>query len=52
MGMGTLRPLCIEVKGLTPIGRATVRVLGLNEDMQQMLRYEFWSEGLYELADS
>jgi hypothetical protein len=52
MGMGTLRPLCIEVQGLTPIGRATVRVLGLNEDMQQMLRYEFWSEGLYELADS
>jgi hypothetical protein len=47
LGIGTLLPLGIQVQGLTPIGRATVWVLGLNEEMQQMLRYEFWLEGLY-----
>lgn len=50
-GTGTLRPLYLEIQGLTPIGRTTVRVLGLNEGMQQMLRHEFWLEGLYGMAD-
>jgi hypothetical protein len=29
------------------VGRATVQVLALNEEMRQMVRYELWSEGLY-----
>lgn len=45
--IGPLHPLTIEIRGLTPVGRATVRVLALNEEMKQMLRYELWSEGLY-----
>jgi hypothetical protein len=45
--VGTLIPLGIEIQGLTPVGRATVRVLGLNEEMRQMVRYELWLEGLY-----
>jgi hypothetical protein len=43
----TLIPLGVEIRGLTPVGRATVRVLGLNEEMRQMVRYELWLEGLY-----
>ena len=43
----TLVPLGVEIRGLTPAGRATVRVLGLNEEMRQMVRYELWLEGLY-----
>jgi hypothetical protein len=45
--VGALVPLGIEIRGLTPVGRATVRVLGLNEEMRQMVRYELWLEGLY-----
>jgi hypothetical protein len=45
--VATLIPLGIEIRGLTPLGRAKVRVLALNEEMQQMLRYEIWLEGLY-----
>ena len=45
--VGTLIPLGVEIRGLTPVGRATVRVLGLNEEMRQMVRYELWLEGLY-----
>jgi hypothetical protein len=45
--IGTLVPLGVEIRGLTPVGRATVRVLGLNEEMRQMVRYELWLEGLY-----
>jgi hypothetical protein len=30
----------IEILGLTPIGRATTRLLDLNEEMRQILRYE------------
>ena len=45
--IGTLTPLGLEIQGLTSVGRATVRVLGLNEEMRQMLRYELWLEGLY-----
>lgn len=32
---------------LIAIGRTTARVLGMNEDMRQMLRYEHWRESLY-----
>ena len=42
----------VEIRGLTPVGRATVQVLGLNEEMRQMLRYELWLEGLYKDATS
>jgi hypothetical protein len=45
--VGALNPIGIAILGLTPIGRATVQVLGLNEEMRQLLRYELWSEGLY-----
>ena len=45
--VGTLIPLGVEIRGLTPTGRATVRVLGLNDEMRQMVRYELWLEGLY-----
>jgi hypothetical protein len=37
----------MEIRGLTPTGRATVRVLGMNEEMRQMLRHELWLESLY-----
>ncbi len=30
----------VEMAGLTPVGRATVRVLELNEEFRQALRYE------------
>jgi putative hemolysin len=45
--VGTLIPLGVEIRGLTPKGRSTVRLLGLNEEMRQMVRYELWMEGLY-----
>ena len=45
-----LIPLGIEIRGLTPVGRATVRVLALNEEMRQMVRYELWMEGLYRIS--
>ena len=45
--IGTLIPLGVEIRGLTAVGRATVQVLGLNEEMRQMVRYELWQEGLY-----
>lgn len=40
-------PQGVEIQGLTRVGRATVAVLGINEDLRQMLRYELWLEGLY-----
>ncbi len=30
----------VEIIGLTPVGRATVRLLELNEELRQVLRYE------------
>jgi uncharacterized protein (TIGR03435 family) len=45
--IGTLIPHGVEIRGLTPVGRATIRVLGLNEEMRQMVRYELWLEGSY-----
>jgi len=45
--VGTLIAGGVEIRGLTPIGRATVQVLGLNEEMRQILRFELWLEGLY-----
>jgi len=41
------RPLSVAIRGLSPVGRATVQVLGLNDEMRQLIRYELWSEGLY-----
>jgi len=48
--VATLIPLGIEIRGLTPVGRATARVLALNEEMRQMVRYELWLEGLYTIG--
>jgi len=48
LGIETLLPLGIEIQGLTPTGRATVHVLGMNEEMRQMLRFELWREGKYD----
>ena len=45
VGIETLLSLGIEIRGLTPTGRATVQVLGMNEEMRQMLRFELWREG-------
>jgi hypothetical protein len=39
--------MTIEICGLTRVGRATIRVLALNEELRPMLRYQLWSEGLY-----
>ena len=36
----------IEMTGLTPVGRATVRVLELNEEFRQALRYEIYRSDL------
>jgi hypothetical protein len=49
-GIGALIPQGIAIHGLTPIGRATVQVLGLNDEMRQLIRYELWIEGLYTVA--
>jgi hypothetical protein len=46
-GSGPFVPLGVEIRGSTPTGRATVRVLGLNDEMRQMVRYELRLEGLY-----
>jgi hypothetical protein len=35
--VATLIPLGIEIRGLTAVGRATVRVLALNQEMRQMV---------------
>jgi hypothetical protein len=48
--IGALIPLGIAIQGLTPVGRATVQVLGLNDEMRQLIRYELWVEGLYKVA--
>ena len=45
--IGGALSLGIAIRGLTPVGRATVEVLGFNEEMRQLLRYELWLEGLY-----
>lgn len=37
----------VAIHGLTPAGRATVQVTGLNDEMRQLVRYELWIEGLY-----
>ena len=42
-----LKPLCVAIRGRTPVGRATVQVLGLNDEMRQLIRYELWVEGFY-----
>lgn len=39
----------IDVNGLTSAGRATVRVLGMNEQIRRILRYELWREGRFQL---
>ena len=41
------RALCVAIRGLTPVGRTTVQVLGLNDEMRQLIRYELWTEGVY-----
>jgi hypothetical protein len=45
--VGAMMPLGVAIQGLTPVGRATVHVLGLNDEMRQLIRYELWIEGLY-----
>jgi hypothetical protein len=47
LGFETLMPSGIEIQGVSAIGRATARVLGLNDNMRQMLRYELWREAKY-----
>jgi hypothetical protein len=45
--IGAIIPLGVAIRGLTPVGRATVEVLGFNEEMRQLVRYQLWLEGLY-----
>jgi hypothetical protein len=47
---GALIPLGVAIRGLTPIGRATAQVLGLNDEMRQLVRHELWIEGIYQAA--
>ena len=42
-----LKALCVAIRGLTPVGRASVQVLGLNDEMRQLVRYELLTEGIY-----
>jgi hypothetical protein len=35
--VGALMPLGVAIQGLTPVGRATVHVLGLNDEMRQLI---------------
>ena len=44
----TMMPSGIEIRGLSPVGRASVRVLGMNDEIRQMLRYELWREAMYD----
>jgi hypothetical protein len=37
----------IEIRGQTPIGRTTVRVLGMNNEIRKRIRYELWREGMH-----
>jgi hypothetical protein len=50
LAIGAHIPQGIAIEGLTPIGQATVQVLGLNDEMRQLIRYELWIEGLYTVA--
>jgi hypothetical protein len=45
-----LKTLCVAIRGRTPVGRASVHVLGLNDEMRQLIRYELWAEGIYRAA--
>ena len=47
LGIETWMSLGVEIQGLSQTGRITIQVLGLNEEMRQMLRYELWLEKLY-----
>jgi hypothetical protein len=47
LGIETWMPLGVEIQSPTQIGRVTIQVLGLNEAMRQMLRYELWLEEQY-----
>jgi hypothetical protein len=44
--VGTSVAAGIEIRGLTAVGRTTVMVLGMNTEMRQMVRYEYWREGV------
>jgi hypothetical protein len=50
--IGTLMRLGIAIHGLTPAGRAAVQVLGMSDDMRQLIRYELWIEGLYSVGNA
>lgn len=43
---GGLLPAGIEIRGTTATGRTTVRVLDMNSEIRQMIRYELWREGM------
>jgi len=48
--IGAIMPRGVAIHGLTSVGRAAVQVLGLNDEMRQLLRYEFFPDGLYYLT--
>jgi hypothetical protein len=44
-GAAIMIPALIEIHGLTPVGRTTARVLGMNTRIRQQIRYELRREG-------
>ena len=44
--VGSSPKLGIEIRGRTPVGRTTTRVLGMNNEIRKRIRYELWLEGL------
>ena len=42
----------MAIRGLTPTGRTTAQVLGLNDEMRQLIRYELWVEGLFSVEST
>jgi len=45
------KALGVAIQGLTPVGRASVQVFGLNNEMRQLLRYELRTEGIDRVAN-
>jgi hypothetical protein len=43
---GASPKLGIEIRGLTPVGRTTTRVLEMNNELRKRIRYELWREGM------
>ena len=45
-----MSPTARTPRGIAIRGRTTIQVLGLNDEMRQLIRCELWVEGLYSAA--